>query len=162
MNIDIKLVGDRELNMYLNRTMDGIKKEINSGLKDIADHLKDKVQEKFGTYHSSWPKLKRASVIAKYRRRGRLKGMPSRGPIRAVIGADDPLVLFGKLKGSIEKEINYGAKEAVVYSDAEHAAVHEYGYAPKGVPSRSYMRVTLWEETDEIVKIIDSKIDKLI
>lgn len=163
MSLNFKLVGDKELQLYLKNLNKNINKQIISGLDDIGDHLHNKVKDRIGNYHPSWPKLKRASVIAKYRRRT-MKGAASRATkgISFNIGPDEPLILFGDLKKSISKELNIGSKEVVVYSDAPHAAVHEYGYAPKNIPSRSYMRTTLWDETDEVVNIMNRKIGKII
>lgn len=163
MSINIKIIGDRELNLYLGKLDKKVDIVAISGLDKIGDHLKDKVKDKFGKYHSSWPKLKRASVITKYRRRA-LQGMPigTRKLGNIIIGPDDPLVLFGRLKDSIEKDLNVAAKEVEIYSDTPYSAVHEYGYAPNNIPARSYMRTTLYEETNEIIDIMDNEIGKII
>lgn len=157
MNFDIKIIGDKELVLYLQKIDESIKPQIISGLKDVADYLQEKVKDKFGKYQPSWPKLKRASVIAKYRRRG-LSGAKVKGGF--TLGPDDPLILFGNLKNSIDKEVNNGELEAVVFSDNVYSAVHEYGY--KNIPARSYMRTTLDEETEKVIDIIGNKIEKLL
>lgn len=160
MAITFKITGDRELALYLGRASSGIKKQIYSGLDDIGEHLQKKVKEKFGTYQSGWPKLKRASVIAKYRKRA-LKGIKTGArKIAFTVGADDPLVLFGNLEKSIQKEVNKTAMQTIVFSDNVYAAVHEYGY--KQIPARSYMRLTLSDETNEVIKILDAKIGRII
>lgn len=162
MSLDIKIVGDKELQIYLENIKKDMKETLISGLDEIGNHLQKEVKDKFGNYQSSWPKLKRASVIAKYKKRGGLKkGKIKRGSLITIaLGPDDPLILFGDLKESIEKEINSGALEAIVYSDNPYSAVHEYGY--KSVPARSYLRLTLWDEENNVVKIIDNKISRLL
>lgn len=168
MKFDIQVVGDKELVVYLENITKKMKSEIHTSLSDVGKHLKGKVQEKFGKYQSGWPKLKRASVIAKAKRRGGLKGMKSKTGTRKAKrvnsigtgGADDPLVLFTKLKSSIRYEVKKGSMEAVVYSDEVYAAVHEYGY--KNVPSRSYMRLTLTQEEAYVVNIIKNRINGLL
>jgi phage gpG-like protein len=157
MSLNFQIIGDKELVAYLNGIDKNIKPQIKSGLSDIGTHLKREVKNKFGVYQKTWPKLKRASVIAKYRRRT-LAGFKTKKGKGSSIGSDDPLFLFGNLKNSIQKELS--GLEVTIYSDNEYSAVHEYGY--KHVPARSYMRLTLDEETENVVKIMDSKIGKLI
>lgn len=164
------MTGDNQLIIYLKNVDKKIEPNIKSALKDIVDHLHTRVTSKFGTYQAGWAKLKRATVIAKYKRRMKKgKGIKSArfsGSASGVANAitEDPLVLFGSLKESIQKKVtgSMGNYEGVVYSDAKHAAVHEYGYAPKGVPARSYMRLTLFEEEDYIVRIVNNRIARLI
>lgn len=168
MKFDIQIVGDKELVIYLENITKKMKSSLESSLNEVGKHLKGKVQEKFGKYQSGWPKLKRASVIAKAKRRGGLAGMKSKtGSAKAkrvnsigTGGADDPLVLFSKLKGGIKHEVRKGAMEAVVYSNEVYAAVHEYGY--RQVPSRSYMRLTLTQEESEVVRIIMNRINTIL
>lgn len=161
--LNFKLIGDNELVVYLNRTSENIRKVIPDALQEVSEHLEEKVKDKFGEYQAGWPKLKRASVIAKYRRRS-MKGFNrpklNSGGSASSGGADDPLVLFGELQKSIRKESN--SSEAKVYTDNPYSAVHEYGYAPKGVPSRSYMRLTLMQEEDEVIKIVERKINNIL
>jgi phage gpG-like protein len=156
MNLKIDIVGDKELALYLGKLA---KKVSNSKpmLSEISKHLRDEAKEKLGKYYKSWPKLKRSSVIAKYRRRA-LKGTRVNGGSNKSfgIGADDPLILFGKLKKSIMAEVR--GDEAVAYTDNEYSAVHEYGY--KHVPARSYMRTTLHDEEEKIMDIVNDKISK--
>jgi phage gpG-like protein len=161
MNIDVKIVGDKEVQLYLNRMAKGIKNDSKKALNDIAKHLQKEARDKLGHYYKSWPKLKRASVIAKYRRRA-LRGhsMGKRKTTSFRIGPDNPLVLFGELKKSILKEINGASMEAVVYTDNEYSAVHEYGY--KQVPARSYMRSTLHDEEDKLADMVNNRISKNI
>lgn len=158
MQFDIKIVGDNELQLFLNRTAKNIKPALISGLDEAGDLLQGKIKEKFGTYQAGWPKLKRASVIAKSRKKTQLKGVKRGSAVS--IGIDSPLLLMSNLKNSIQKEIRNAGLEAVIFSDEVYAAVHEYGY--KQVPARSYMRLTLWDEEENVIRIIESKIDKLL
>ena len=155
------MIGDKELGIYLRRVADNIKPQIVAGLNEIGNHLEEKVKDKFGTYQSGWPKLKRASVIAKYKSRV-LKGMKARDGSMSFIttGGDDPLLLSGTLRDSIQKDVKAGALEVEIYSDNIYSAVHEYGY--KQVPSRSYMRLTLTQEEEEVENIIDRNIGRII
>jgi phage gpG-like protein len=161
MNLEFKLIGDKELAFYFGRIAKNIKPQAISGLNEIGNHLLKEVKAKFGKYQAGWPKLKRASVAAKYKRRG-LSGISTKGKSKAskATGADDPLVLHGALRDSIEKELDTAAMEVVVYSDNVYSAVHEYGY--KNVPSRSYMRLTLAQEEDKVVDIMENKIGKML
>jgi phage gpG-like protein len=156
MAITFKIIGDKELALYLGRISSKIKPQAIKGLNEIGDHLEKEIKNKFGTYQVSWPKLKRASVIAKYKRRslgGGAKGTAS-------VGGDDPLVLFGRLQNSIQNDVKAGNLEVEVFSDNVYAAVHEYGY--KNIPPRSYMRLTLWQETDNVVDIMSKHIGRVI
>jgi phage gpG-like protein len=161
MNLNYRITGDKELSFYLGNIAKNIKPQALAGLNEIGTHLQKKVKAKFGKYQEGWPKLKRASVIAKYRKRG-LSGISTKGRKKSssATGGDDPLVLFGQLKNSIEKELNTGSMEVEVYSDNIYSAVHEYGY--KNVPARSYMRLTLAQEEDEVVKIMGNRIEKIL
>jgi len=161
MRFEVKVVGDKELGIYLNNITKNIKKEAGSGLVEIGTYLRQKVRDRLGNYHYTWPKLKRATVVAKMRRRaGSGISVSKRKGKNLGLGNDEPLVLFSKLKKSISKETSRATLTTTVYSDSEHAAVHEYGY--RQVPARSYMRTTLFDEEDAIFKIIDRHIEKLI
>jgi phage gpG-like protein len=155
------MIGDKELGIYLGRVANSIKPQLISGLNEIGNHLEEKVKDKFGKYQSGWPKLKRASVIAKYKSRA-LKGMKARDGSMSFIttGGDDPLLLSGQLRDSIQKDVKSGALEVEIFSDNIYSAVHEYGY--KHVPSRSYMRLTLSQEEEEVEDIIDRNIGRII
>lgn len=157
MQFDVKLVGDRELVFYLEKLSAGIKPAALVGLNEVGQYLEEKIKERFGKYHASWPKLKRASVIAKYRRRS-LSGGQRKTGLSTYYGADEPLILYGNLKNSIDKEM--GDMEVTVFSDNVYAAVHEYGY--KQVPARSYMRTTLADEEEKLTDIIGKSIGRLI
>lgn len=165
-----KVVGENQLIFYLKNVEKGIESGIRQSLKQAVDHLHQEVRNKFGRYNSGWAKLKTATVIAKYKRRMRkgsgVSSIKFSGSISGVGNAitEDPLVLFGGLRDSIEKKVTgvKGNYVGIVYTDAKHAAVHEYGYAPKGIPARSYARLTLWEEQDYIIRIVNNRIARLI
>lgn len=167
MNFRVDIIGDNELVLKFNNASKEIKDALNSELVEVAKHLQKEIKGKFGEYQPGWPKLKRASVIAKYRKRA-LRGIKSSSNVSGLaqqfnsfsIGPDEPLILFNELKESIEYETNKAAMTATVFSDKVYAAVHEYGY--KNVPSRSYMRKTLWDEEDIIIKMINNRIDRII
>jgi hypothetical protein len=154
MQFEVKVIGDREVAFYFQKLSTGIKPTALQGLNEIGNYLEKKIKDRFGHYHSSWPKLKRASVIAKYKRRSLGGGKR----VKVAVGGDDPLILFGNLKDSIAKEMN--DMEVTIFSDNPYAAVHEYGY--KQVPARSYMRTTLADEEDNITDIMDRAIGRLI
>lgn len=156
--INFRWEGNERVAIYLNRTSQQIDKNLKLGLRETSSLLQKEVKDKFGKYQMGWPRLKRATVIAKYRRK------LGKGGYRSVrlnngsvpTGRHDPLKLFGDLEKSIKKKTT--SDEAIVYSDNEYSAVHEYGYAPKGVPSRSYMRLTLDENENEISNIFNKYI----
>ncbi len=67
------------------------------------------------------------------------------GHLRAAITTDDSEIDIGNIYvgvagGSAER----GASPAV------YGAVHEYGYAPKGIPPRPFLRPSVFENKDEI------------
>lgn len=167
MRFDYKIIGDKELQIYLNNITNNMKPEINKGLNEIGIHLQKKVKDKFGEYQEGWPKLKRETVIAKARKRAlrgssRSKFSSLAKSFNSSMGSDDPLSLFGDLEGSVKRENNLAALSTKVYSDNEYAAVHEYGYAPKNIPARSYMRLTLYQEEEDIVRILSERVGRLI
>jgi phage gpG-like protein len=163
---NIRITGDKELILYLDRTSKRLDAEYKDVLEDVGDHLEKKVKEKFGKYQNGWAKLKRATVIAKYRKRA-LSKITSRtrfnslvARMNVAIGDDDPLVLFGNLRDSIKHEVNMANLESVTYSDNPYSAVHEYGH--KHVPARSYMRLTLWDEEEYIMRLVSARIGNVI
>jgi hypothetical protein len=165
MNEQIDIWGDKELVVYLNKMSAEMKPEILLGLGEIGIHLTEETKKKFGTYQTGWPKLKQASVIAKWNRRAQLNGF-KRASFTRLAGmfnlgfGDDPLVLSGKLRDSIAHELDFEKMEAIIYSDVEYAAVHEYGHGP--VPARSYLRLTLWDNEDYVNKVLNDRIEKLL
>jgi phage gpG-like protein len=165
MEKQVDIWGDKELVVYLNKMSAAMKPEILLGLAEIGSHLVEETKKKFGSYQHGWPKLKRSSVIAKWNKRARLNGFKSANFSR-LIGmfnqgfGDDPLVLSGKLRDSIQHELNIEQLESVIYSDVEYAAVHEYGHG--NVPARSYLRLTLWDNEDYVNRVLNSRIEKLL
>lgn len=161
----IQIKGDNELILYFNKMASKTKPKMIDGLKDASKHLQKKIQEKFGKYQTDWAPLKRATVLAKYRRKSMMSVKKTRfnklvAKRNTTIGSDNPLVLYSNLQRNVDYEINISDLSATIFNDEPYAAVHEYGY--KNVPSRSYMRSTLNEEQDEVFKIIDKKISDLI
>jgi len=166
----VKVEGVESLRYYLRNIKVANQRELNKSLNEIGSYLEGKVKDKFGVYQHGWPKLKTATVLAKQRRRSSLRSYKKASFTKFIkkfnkaIGGDDPLVLFGKLHQSIKHQLRGTKmdKEAVVYSDNEYSAVHEYGYAPKNIPARSYMRTTLLDEEDYIVQIISNRIGNIV
>jgi HK97 gp10 family phage protein len=156
--------GDNSLNLYLKNITKEMKPYIIDGLKESGSLLNEEVKNKFGKYQEGWPKLKRETVLAKYRKRQlhAIKNNNSNFTRRfnGTIGADDPLVLHGTLRDSISYDVNANDLNVVVYSDVPYAAVQEYGY--ENVPARSFMRLTLWDKEDDITNIISNKIENII
>lgn len=162
---NVNVYGDKELIVYLKNVSASTRPQIISGLAEIGQHLENETKEKFGTYQTGWPKLKRASVIAKYNRRAQLNGF-RRADFTRLIGlfnqgmGDDPLVLSGKLRDSISHEVNPSQLETVIFSDVEYAAVHEYGHGP--VPARSYLRLTLWDNELYVLRVMNNRMLNLL
>lgn len=163
----IDIYGDKELILYLQKITQEMKPNLKSSLSDIGKHLKSEVKNKFGNYQRGWAKLKRATVIAKYNRR-KLFALQNPGISNAInkinksFSGDAPLVLNGVLRNSIKYKVNTDKMNTVVYSNNPYSAVHEYGYAPKNIPARSYMRLTLWDEEDTIRRIISNRVGIII
>ncbi len=168
VQLKVDIFGDKQLALYLGRVSQSMKPSLQSGLGEVGRHLRDEAKKRLGSYQRGWAKLKRATVVAKQRRRGGLVGSRRAGlsklvsSVNSSLNGDEPLVLDGKLKNSINYEVNMDSMNTVVYSDNPYAAVHEYGYAPKNVPARSYMRLTLWEEEDTVKKIISNRVGRIL
>ncbi len=165
--MSIDMFGDKELIHYLDNLSRHTKSSVVKGLREVGQHLEKEVKSKFGTYQKGWPKLKRETVKAKYRQRslsawrsGAIKTLAE--AFNSTIGNDDPLILHGKLRDSIENEVYDSELTTLVYSDVEYAAVHEYGFAKKNVPARSFMRLTLWDEEEKVVELINARLEIII
>ncbi|MED0672098.1 hypothetical protein P4S95_18130 [Aneurinibacillus aneurinilyticus] len=156
---------------------EGVQRATNQGLRKSAVIVMKRAKSKFGTYqpashgYPAWPKLKPETVRRKHLvRTGRNKGKLSRAATRylrnfgawgAGGNADSPLVDTSHLKNAItvdEAEISSGTVYVGVAKGAggggsgsvAGAAAHEFGYSPKGIPARPYLRPALEESREEI------------
>jgi hypothetical protein len=116
------------------------------GVEKAAEHLKEKIEGKFGVYQDGWPKLKLATRFKKARR-----GYPS-----------GPLIETGAMKGSFKIRISKyrsSAIAATVYSDDEKLVHHVYGAPRANVPKRDPVYPTQAEEADNCHDIIMQEIE---
>jgi phage gpG-like protein len=156
---------------------EGVQRATEQGLRKSAVIVMKRAKSKLGTYqpashgYPAWPKLKPETVRRKHLiRTGKNKGKLSRAATRylknfgewgAGGNADSPLVDSGHLKGAIttdESEIRSGTVYVGVAKGSggkgsgsiAGAAAHEFGYAPKGIPARPYLRPALEESREDI------------
>lgn len=63
-------------------------------------------------------------------------------------------VKTNRLRNSIMWKVNRQDISAKVATNVKYAAVHEYGYPPRNIPERSYLRTGLEDKRNEITEII--------
>lgn len=159
------------------------------GLKRGATKVMRKAKEKLGSYQSesgpypAWKNLKPDTVARKFtvksgpnkgffNKKG-LKLLHQPGGWRVGSSADAPLVDTGLLRQAIttddgdlnSKGIMYvgvasGGGEPGKGDPADYAAAHEFGYAPKNIPERPYLRPALHESQDAIKEAVTSELIK--
>jgi phage gpG-like protein len=157
---------------------DGVQRATEQGLRKSAVIVMKRAKSKFGTYqpashgYPAWPKLKPTTVARKYTiKSGVLKGFLNKKGVELLhqpggwkvgnSGVDAPLIDTGHLRNAIttdETEIRSGTVYVGVAKggggkgsgSTAGAAAHEFGYAPKGIPARPYLRPALEESREEI------------
>lgn len=124
------------------------------GCTEAAEYLKDKIEDKIGTYQSTggpgngpWPSLTE-STLRKHRKIGR---------------GNTPLEYTGELKGSFYvQEGGKGRLAAQVKSSCKYIIHHIYGAPRKSVPKRDPMLCTAKEEAKNCRTIIINAIGEAI
>ncbi|AIY89894.1 phage virion morphogenesis protein [Geoglobus acetivorans] len=124
--------------------LNSIPKEKEGILIAAGSFLEGKVKEKITQGDPDWPPLKPETIRRKK--------------------SSKPLIDTGRLRDSITHKvegdkalIGIFARDVVIY-----AAVHEFGSPRKNIPERSFLRKTFDEQKDEIEKLIDAEIEKVL
>jgi len=158
----------------------GVDRATKKGLKKGAARVMGKAKKKLGTYqpasggYPAWPKLKPETVKRKHmsqsgKNKGKLTGAGKKYIVKhgswGAGGNDDaPLVgIAGHLKQAITTDDSQLDSKGVMYvgvaagsgtqgkgSPGDYAAAQEFGYAPKKIPPRPYLRPALHESKEEI------------
>lgn len=162
-------------------------------LKKGAAIVMGRAKKKLGTYqgesggYPAWKPLKPYTVARKYtiksgpnkgffNKKG-LKLLRQPGGWKVGTSADAPLVDTGHLRQAIttddsdlNKGVMYvgvaaGTSEKGKGSPGDYAAAHEFGYAPKNIPPRPFLRPALHESKDdikqELVKQLQNELRKM-
>lgn len=161
----------------------GLQRGTTKGLRRGGTIVLKRAKMKLGTYQSAsgdypaWAKLQPGTVKRKHTSRsGGNRGSLTRAGRRYIRihgswgsgGNDDsPLVDTGHLKQAITMDDSELESNGVVYvgvaagsdqqgggSPGDYAAAHEFGYAPKNIPARPYLRPALHESRDEIKEAV--------
>ena len=127
----------RGVNKLDNRLESGL----SNGIEKSADYLKNKMTQKV---ESNIPPALSPITIAKK---------------KSSLALVDTGEMYSQIDADVQK---YSAKVGVIGSKAEIAKVHEFGYPPKNIPERSFIRSTFNEEKSKLEKIIASEIKKKI
>lgn len=144
-SVTVRIRGISNTVRNLAHTSDAIFDGALNGINDAASYLKNRIEDKFGSYQQTggpgdgpWPRLKPATI--RHKKTG-----------------DSPLYTTGNMAGSLY--IEHGGKgrlSARVASSSSYIIHHIYG-APRGnVPKRDPFKVTAKEEADACRDIIMS------
>lgn len=124
--------------------LNSLPKEKERILRLAGAFLEWKIKEKITHSDPEWPPLKPETIKRKR--------------------SSKPLIDTGRLRNSITHKIEENAAlvgifggEVVVY-----AAVHEFGSPKRNIPERSYLRKTFDEQKEEIERLINAEIEKVL
>lgn len=124
--------------------LNSLQREKEQVLRKAGAFLEGKIKEKITHSDPSWPPLKPETVKRK--------------------GSSKPLIDTGRLRNSITHKVE-GDRALVGIFGGEvlvYAAVHEFGSPKKNIPERSYLRKTFDEQKEQIEKLIDAEIEKVL
>lgn len=152
MDVKVRIRGVDQYIRTLARTNDATRRAANVGVIKAAEHLLQKVREKFGVYQStggtgggSWAKLKYETIARKLR-----KGYGNK-----------PLIETGAMRDSFSVvRGGKGTIAASVGSSDPKLIHHIYGAPRAGVPQRDPIRVTATEQMGACHDIIEREITK--
>lgn len=124
--------------------LDSLPKEKERILRIAGAFLEGKIKEKITYSDPDWPPLKPETVKRK--------------------GSSKPLIDTGKLRNSITHKVEGDKALVGVFAEdvSIYAEVHEFGSPRKNIPERSFLRKTFDEQKDEIEKLIDAEIEKVL
>ena len=124
--------------------LNALPKEKEQILRKAGAFLEGAIKQKITEGDPSWPPLKPETIKRK--------------------GSSKPLIDTGKLRASITHKVEDDKALVGIFSGEalNYAAVHEFGAPRKNIPERSYLRKTFDEKKDEIERLIDAEIEKVI
>jgi len=124
--------------------LNALPKEKEQILRKAGAFLEGAIKQKITEGDPSWPPLKPETIKRK--------------------GSSKPLINTGKLRASITHKVEDDKALVGIFSGEalNYAAVHEFGAPRKNIPERSYLRKTFDEKKDEIERLIDAEIEKVI
>ena len=124
--------------------LNSLPKEKERILRLAGAFLEGKIKEKITLSDPDWPPLKPQTIKRK--------------------GSSKPLIDTGRLRNSIIHKVEGDAALVGVFSREVlvYAAVHEFGSPKRNIPQRSYLRKTFDEQKEEIEKLIDAEIEKVL
>jgi|Deesub1362B_J571_1020462.scaffolds.fasta_scaffold00499_29 phage gpG-like protein len=124
--------------------LNSLPKEKERILRKAGAFLEGAVKEKITQGDPSWPPLRPETVKRK--------------------GSSKPLIDTGKLRTSITHKVEEDKALIGIFSGEalNYAAVHEFGSPKRNIPERSYLRKTFDEKRNEIEKLIDAEIEKVL
>ena len=124
--------------------LNALPKEKEQILRKAGAFLEGAIKQKITQGDPSWPPLKPETIKRK--------------------GSSKPLIDTGKLRASITHKVEDDKALVGIFSGEalNYAAVHEFGAPRKNIPERSYLRKTFDEKKDEIERLIDAEIEKVI
>lgn len=155
----------------------GIDKGGKQGIRKGSAIVMGKAKAKLGTYqpaigpYPAWLKLKPQTVKRKNLKNGSVsragqKYLKAHGEWENGGNADSPLVDKGHLKQAITTDDSQLENNGVMYVGVaggrdtgkgdmgKIASAHEFGYAPKNIPARPYLRPALHESHEEIKEAV--------
>jgi len=124
--------------------LNALPKEKEQILRKAGVFLEGAIKQKITQGDPSWPPLKPETIKRK--------------------GSSKPLIDTGKLRASITHKVEDDKALVGIFSGEalNYAAVHEFGAPRKNIPERSFLRKTFDEKKDEIERLIDAEIEKVI
>jgi hypothetical protein len=150
--VKVHLKGFDSVIRQFDRTDSDIEEALSDGTEEAAEHLKECIENKFGTYQQTggrgngpWERLKYATIARK-----RKKGNGG--------NAGKPLVDYGDMMFSFDIQTSNARRKhtASVTSDDEKILYHIYGARSRthGVPRRDPVRPTFEEERQTCFGIV--------
>lgn len=133
------------------RRIKGMEDALDQGCIEAAEHLKEKIEDKFGVYQKGWKPLKYETRKKKIR-----KGNGA--------NANKPLVDYGDMMFSFDISISNRTRKhtVAVTSDDERLIHHVYGAPSVGVPKRDPVRPTTQEERQTCIDILIRKVKEVM
>lgn len=124
--------------------LNSLPKEKERILKLAGAFLEGKVKEKITHSDPSWPPLRPETIKRK--------------------GSSRPLIDTGRLRDSITHKVEGDKALVGIFGGGVliYAAVHEFGSPKRNIPERSYLRKTFDEQKEEIEKLLDAEIEKVL
>lgn len=113
-------------------------------LKLAGAFLEGKIKELFTKTPSEWPPLKPETIKRK--------------------GSSKPLIDTGRLRNSITHKVEEDKALVGIFGGEVlvYAAVHEFGSPRKNIPERSFLRLGFDKSKEEIEKLLDAEIEKVL